>query len=115
MIDANLDGQIPDNNVLDMNVIDLPPATIGFRERLKIPEGVEVESFGEEDQDIGTPAQEEEENVTPVRRSQRVRSTPKRHKDYIGGEELDALLGRPKSLSPKARKLKEMKAKYGRN
>ena len=97
---------------MNVDIIDAPQAAIGLRERLKILEGAEVESSDAEDQDIVTPAQDEEENVTPLRRSQKVRSTPKGRRNYTGSEKLDAILDKLKSPSPKARKSKQMKAKY---
>ena len=84
-------------------------------ERLKIPEGVEVESSGAEEADTEAPEQQDEESMAPKRRSQRVKLVPKKQKNYTGGEELDEILDKLKSPSPKARKIKQMRAKYGKN
>ena len=62
----------------------LPLAAIGLRERLEISEGVEVESSGAEEVDTEVPEQEDGENAAPNRRSQRVKSIPKRQKNYTG-------------------------------
>ena len=87
-----------------MNINDVPEAAIGFREKLKIPEGVKVESSGAEDVDTEAPEQQDEENVALNRRSQRVKLVLKIQKNYTGGEELDKILDKLKSPSPKARK-----------
>ena len=104
-----------DNDDLDMNINDVPQAAIGFRETLKIPEGVKVESSGAEEVDTETPEQQDEENVALNRRSQRVKLVLKIQKNYTGGEELDEILDKLKSLSPRARKIKQMRAKYRKN
>ena len=45
------------------------------------------------------------------RRSQKIKVTPKQNADYIGGDDLDLVLGVKKNTSPKDRKKHGIKAK----
>ena len=104
-IDDNLFGdddvlEMVDPVVLDPKLLDVPQEVTGFPERLEVPEVVQAEDL----QVLYV--------VTPPRRSSRVKSVTKPPSDYTTEQDLNNLFGRTKSLSPRARRHRHMKATY---